>query len=501
MASSSVHTEAARTFADKWAGKGYEKGDTQRFWLELLQSVLGVENPYDYIEFEDQVLVEQTSFMDAFIPATRVLIEQKSIEKDLGKPVRQSDGSLLNPFQQAKKYIVGLPVSRHPRWVVTCNFREFRVYDMEQPNGEPQIILLANLGKEYYRLQFLVDEGNEHLRREMEVSVKAGELVGMIYDKLLEQYRSASGDTCAPDNADILRSLNILCVRLVFCLYAEDAGLFHSRTAFHDYLAQFQPKHIRKALIDLFEVLDTPLDRRDPYLDEDLAAFPYVNGGLFTRRAIARYGSTSEHDIIIPQFTENLKTLLLEKASADFDWSEISPTIFGAVFESTLNPETRRSGGMHYTSIENIHKVIDPLFMNDLRAEFEEILGTRSSTPAKITGASSQVRAGTTALQKQALAAFQDKLASLTFFDPACGSGNFLTETYLSLRRLENEVIQAMYGGANILTFDTLIKVSISQFHGIEINDFACTVAKTALWIAENQMMQQTSAIAGKQSR
>ena len=455
--------QAAKAFAAEWQGKGYEKGDTHRFWLELLQKVLGVEDPYNFISFEEQVLVDSTNFMDGYIPSTKVLIEQKSIEKDLGTPIKQSNGAWLNPYQQALKYIVGLPVSKHPRWVVTCNFREFWVYDMDRPNDEAQKILLKDLEKEYYRLQFLVDEKNDHLKREMEVSVKAGNLVGVIYDKLLEQYIDK-------DHVETLKSLNILCVRLVFCLYAEDAGLFKSKTAFHDYLAQFPASQIRRALIDLFKVLDTPIEKRDVYLEDSLKAFPYANGGLF-----------SDENIIIPQFTEELKQLILEKASDDFDWSEISPTIFGAVFESTLNPETRRSGGMHYTSIENIHKVIDPLFLNDLNAEFQQILEMKQASPRKL-----------------ALAAFQDKLAGLTFFDPACGSGNFLTETFLSLRRLENKVVQAMFGGENVLTFDILIKVNISQFYGIEINDFACTVAKTALWIAESQTLKETAAIAGR---
>ena len=422
-----------------------------------------MEHVDEFLHFEQQVRLDHTAFIDAYIPRTHVMIEQKSIEKDLGAPIKQSDGSLLNPFQQAKRYAAELPYSQRPRWIVTCNFREFWVYDMEQPNGEPQKILLENLEKEYYRLQFLVDEGNEHLKREMEVSVRAGELVGVIYDKLLEQYIDK-------DSPETLRSLNILCVRLVFCLYAEDAGLFPSKTAFHDYLQKYGATDFRRALIDFFVLLDTPIESRDPYLEDDIAAFPYVNGGLF-----------SDEKIIIPRFTDEVKQLLLDKASADFDWSEISPTIFGAVFESTLNPETRRSGGMHYTSIENIHKVIDPLFMNDLRDEFEGILQTRA-----------------TALQvRQLLQAFQDKLASLTFLDPACGSGNFLTETFLSLRRLENEVIQAMYGSNRQIGFEGTIKVDISQFYGIEINDFACTVAKTALWIAESQMLKETSSIVG----
>ena len=454
--------KAAKEFAAHWEGKGYEKGESQIFWTTLLNQVFGIEHPETFIIYEHQVKLDHTSFIDGFIPTTKVMIEQKSLGKNLGEGIKQSDGSVLNPFQQAKRYAAELPYSQRPRWIVTCNFAEFWVYDMEQPNGEPQKILLKDLEKEYYRLQFLVDEGNEHLKREMEVSVKAGNLVGVIYDKLLEQYGA--------DDPETLRSLNILCVRLVFCLYAEDAGLFNSRTAFHDYLNANPPQKLRRALVDLFAVLDTPLAERDKYLEDDLAAFPYVNGGLF-----------SDKTIEIPQFTDELKHLILEDASADFDWSEISPTIFGAVFESTLNPETRRSGGMHYTSIENIHKVIDPLFLDDLKDEFGKIQEMKQAAP-----------------RKQALATFQDKLASLTFFDPACGSGNFLTETFLSLRRLENKVIQAMFGGENVLTFDILIKVNISQFYGIEINDFACTVAKTALWIAESQTLKETSAIAGR---
>ena len=454
--------KAAKEFAERWQGKGYEKGESQKFWTTLLTEVFGIEHVDSFLLFEQQVKLDHTSFIDGFIPSTKVMIEQKSLGKNLAEGIKQSDGSVLNPFQQAKRYAAELPYSQRPRWIVTCNFAEFWVYDMEQPNGEPQKILLKDLEKEYYRLQFLVDEGNEHLKREMEVSVKAGNLVGIIYDKLLEQYGA--------DDPETLRSLNILCVRLVFCLYAEDAGLFNSRTAFHDYLNAYPSQKLRRALVDLFEVLDTPLAERDKYLEDDLGAFPYVNGGLF-----------SDKTIEIPQFTDELKQLILEDASADFDWSEISPTIFGAVFESTLNPETRRSGGMHYTSIENIHKVIDPLFLDELRAEFGKIQEMKQAAP-----------------RKQALAAFQDKLASLTFFDPACGSGNFLTETFLSLRRLENKVIQAMYGGENVLTFDILIKVNISQFYGIEINDFACTVAKTALWIAESQTLKETSAIAGR---
>ena len=449
---------AAAAFAQRWKGRGYEKGDSQVFWTELLTEVFGVENPSTIIRYEEQVKVDNTNFIDGHIPSTKVLIEQKSIDKDLRKGIKQSDGSLLNPFQQAKRYAAELPYSERPRRIVTCNFAEFLVYDMEQPNGEPQQILLENLGKEYYRLQFLVDAKSEHLSKEMEVSIEAGKIVGRIYEALLTQYDDNSPEA--------LRWLNILCVRIVFCLYAEDAGIF-SRDQFHDFLVIYEAKDLRRALRDLFEVLNTPPEERSKYLQEELAAFPYTNGGLF------------EEEIEIPQFTEELKQTLLQNASLDFDWSDISPTIFGAVFESTLNPETRRSGGMHYTSIENIHKVIDPLFLNDLRRELDEILEEK--------------------VEKQRihkLDSYQDKLASLTFLDPACGSGNFLTETYLSLRRLENEAIRERYHGQTMMgEFMDAVKVSINQFYGIEINDFAVTVATTALWISEAQMLTETEHI------
>ena len=451
---------AAQEFAERWKDRGYERGESQPFWIDLLSNVFGIETPTDgFILFEDHRMVDASNFIDGRIPSTRVLIEQKSLGKDLRAGIRQSDGSVLNPFQQARRYVVSMPVSEHPRWIVTCNFSEFLVYDMEQPNGEPEQILLKDLGREYHRLRFLVDAQSEHIRKEMQVSMQAGEIVGKIYEALLKQYDDNSPEA--------LRWLNILCVRIVFCLYAEDAGVFQ-HDQFHDYLSRYEADDLRRALRDLFDVLNTPLDERSKYLKDDLKAFPYTNGGLF------------EEEIEIPQFTETLKQTLLQRASFGFDWSEISPTIFGAVFESTLNPDTRRSGGMHYTSIENIHKVIDPLFLTDLRRELDEILEERVERQ-----------------RQKRLDAYQEKLARLTFLDPACGSGNFLTETYLSLRRLENEVIRERHHGQSFLGFEEVnpIKVSIQQFYGIEINDFAVTVATTALWISEAQMLRETERI------
>ena len=457
-----LQQQAAAKFAKDWEGKGYEKGQSQTFWLTLLSKVLGVKEPENIITFEDQVHLDHTSFIDGFIHSTKVMIEQKGLGKDLLKPIRQSDGTTLTPFQQAKRYAAELPYSKRPRWIVTCNFSTFHVYDMEHPQDEPFVIELKNLEKEYYRLHFLVETEADHLQKELAVSMQAGELVGKLYNLLLEQYQN-------PNDHTTLRHLNILCVRLVFCLYCEDAGVFGKHDMFHNYLAHYVSdlSVARAALISLFDVLNTPVAERDPYMNERLAAFPYCAGNLF------------EEEIVIPRFTPEILDMLLEQASLGFDWSQISPTIFGAVFESTLNPVTRRTGGMHYTSVENIHKVIDPLFLNDLKDELASVR-----------------RIKTEKIRRKALYEFQDKLSKLHFLDPACGSGNFLTETYISLRRLENEVIADLNRG-NMMLGDLIdpVKVNINQFYGIEINDFAATVATTALWISEAQMLHETERI------
>lgn len=449
----------AKEFAKKWEGKGYEKGQSQPFWISLLQDVYGVESVTDYIRFEDQVKLDHTSFIDGYIPSTHVLIEQKSIDKDLTQGIVQSDGSILSPFQQAKRYSIELPYDDRPRWIVLSNFKEFHIYDMNRPQAEPEIVYLKDLEEDYYRLNFLIDQEDQNIKKSLEVSIKAGELVGKLYDALLKQYKD-------PNDEKTLKDLNVLCVRIVFFLYAEDAGLFGKHNMFHDYLSKQRdnPSSFRDALIKLFKTLDQKEEDRDPYASEELLAFPYVNGGLF-----------ADENVVIPRLDDEIIKVILEDASEGFDWSKISPTIFGGVFESTLNPETRRSGGMHYTSIENIHKVIDPLFFNDLKEEFAEIMNIKTIN-----------------LRQKQLDDLQDKLASLKFLDPACGSGNFLTETYLSLRRLENKIIKARNDGQIILNAENPIKVSIKQFYGIEINDFAVSVAKAALWIAESQMLKET---------
>ncbi|WP_407447103.1 DNA methyltransferase [Fibrobacter sp.] len=469
---------AAKKFVKEWSGKGYEKGECQKFWIDLLCNVFGIQDFADFIFFEEQVKEKIvftkksqksqtiTNFIDAYIPSTRVMIEQKSSNKDLRERTRQSDGKFLTPYEQAKRYVAELPLSQHPKWIVACNFSEFLVYNMENPSNEPEQIFLKDLPKEYHRLNFLVDARSEHIQREVEISVKAGEIVGKIYDALLPEF----GDN--PTTED-LHALNVLCVRIVFCLYAEDAGIFQ-KEQFYNYLKSFRVENMRVALRELFRVLDTKLEDRDRFMEEKLAEFPYVNGSLFHEKE----GET------IPPISEMAAEIILTHGSLDFDWSDISPTIFGAVFESTLNPETRRSGGMHYTSIENIHKVIDPLFLNDLNAEFLSICEIK-----------------TVKTRNDKLENFQKKLGSLKFLDPACGSGNFLTETYASLRKLENKCIRLRLGSKpafDVYGDEFKLQVNIDQFYGIEINDFAVNVAKAALWIAENQMMKETAQILGR---
>ena len=449
---------AVKKFVATWKNRGYEKGDTQIFWLSFIRDVLNTPEPEKFVLFELPVQLKHKSFIDVFFPDTKVIVEQKSLTVDVDKSKSQSDGEILSPYEQAQRYGAGLPYSMRPRWIIVCNFKEFLIYDMELRDA-PTKILLEELPEKFHAFDFLIDPTKNKIRLELELSLKAGEIVGKLYDALKSQYIN-------PDSDAALQSLNKLCVRLVFCLYAESAGIFGKHKIFRDYLQT--SRNIRQDLILLFDVLNTPPDNRDPYLADELKIFPYVNGGLF-----------ADKNIEIPNFNADVKHILFDEAE-NFNWSGISPTIFGAVFESTLNPVTRRAGGMHYTSIENIHKVIDNLFLNDLYQEFHKI----KSAPRN---------------KNKKLLDFQLKLSNLKFFDPACGSGNFLTESYISLRRLENLILKELLGEKILLgEFDNPVKISINQFFGIEINDFAVSVAQTALWIADLQMLFETAQIVHK---
>jgi putative DNA (cytosine-5-)-methyltransferase len=415
------------------------------------------------------VLFEQRTsrrgFIDVTIADAKTIIEQKSLGVDLDKP-EERQGVMVTPFEQARNYANTLLNSQRPDYIIVCDFNIFRIHNLNKENPESDYIefTLSELPDQLYLLDFLIDPQRARIKREEKVSITAGTLIGRLYSLLRQQYID-------PDSSESQHSLNVLCVRLVFCLFAEDAELFE-KDAFYNYLKDIPASHIRSALQELFQALNTPVDQRDPYSAQDLLRFPYVNGGLFAQEEV------------IPHFTDEIKTVLLDEVSQNTNWSSISPTIFGGVFESTLNPETRAHGGMHYTSPENIHKVIDPLFLDSLKAELEDILEEPGITKAK---------------RKRNLNQFHDKLASLTFFDPACGSGNFLTETYISLRRLENKVLSVLADDQTSLGFDDInaspLKISLDQFFGLEINDFAVSVASTALWIAQLQANREAEMI------
>ncbi len=440
-----------KDFVKKWSNRGYEKGEAQPFWLSLLRDVFNIAQPENFISFEVPI---PHGFIDGLIISTKTLIEQKSSSVNLDDP---------EIFNQAKRYNNELEYSRKARWIVTCNFKEFRVFDMDKlhPEQNPIKISLYELPKRFNVLNFLVEQQN--ISYERELSVKASAIVAKIYNGLRAELKIQD------DKA--LSDLNKLCVRLVFCLYAESIDIFGKHKIFRDYLRG--ARNIRQDLLELFKILDTPIENRSPYLDDTLKKFPYVDGGLFA------------DEIDFPNFTTEIKSLLLDEASSNFDWGQISPTIFGTVFESTLNPDIRRAGGMHYTSIENIHKVIDPLFLDDLNAELS------NSHILELNNRGSK--------RKNFLLNLQKKLSEIKILDPACGSGNFLTESYISLRRLENKILQELLGN-QILLGELLnpIKVSINQFFGIEINNFAVTVAQTALWIAELKLKRETEAIVHK---
>lgn len=469
----------AKEFVKRWkkrlgaipAGSNNEQQDTQKFWVDLLINVLGIpSNTIDsFVDFERKVRGRR---IDVFVSDHNFLCEQKSWGIDLDKP-EPRNGGMETPLQQAMWYARHLSYSERPRWVMTCNFGTFRLYDLdnERPEDTVQEFSLEELPDSLYLLSFLTSNETSRLHKEQQLSIEAGAYVSRLYDALAKQYHHIEEkDERAQEEQ---RSLNVLITRIIFLLYAEDADLLQSHQAFGRY-CEGDPAKLRRKLVDLFETIDTPLEQRDEYMDEDLAAFPYVNGGLF-----------ADSSIIVPQMTSEILEAITD-ASQDFDWREISGVIFGGVFEGTLNPETRHAGGMHYTSVENIERCLKPLFLDELWDELHEAEGER-----------------TAAKRKQALARLHDKVASITIGDPACGSGNFLTEAYRQLRTIENRIIEDELseetGNAGqtslVIAQDSPIRVSLDQLYGIEINDFAVSVAKTALWITEEQMLRKTQEI------
>ncbi len=469
----------AKAFVKKWQGRGQERQDDKTFWEDLLEDVFGVPKARDEIETQKPVPFEGTTkWIDVYVKTSKVVIEQKSLGTDLDNATAQSGGRMMTPMQQGKRYYDWLNRPEQGRYIIACNFQELRIFDTFHKTAPETIITLEELPSKWEKLAFLAQPCNlaeAKERHEESVADTASGYVRRLYKELLKSLPAPT--------ADELHSINAFCVRVVFCLFAEDAGLF-SDEFFHSFLHKFDADELQKRFDHLFEVLD--LEERDrmayKYAPKELMAFPYVDGGLFQK---------DEH-YATPPITTDVRDILLgawnitmPASGEPFRWGDISPTNFGCIFESTVASGLRASGGMHYTTPANIHKVIDPLFFDELREELDILL--RMPTEKRQERKAAEDR----------LEAFRTRLSSLRFLDPACGSGNFLTETYKSLHELELEAIKKQLS----LTYQKYTsnvdpcKVQIGQFFGLETDDFAVSVAKASLWIAQCQMLQRTEEV------
>lgn len=479
-------TSKVRTFVNKWKDKGNEKQDTHPFWEGLVECLLGVKHGYECLDWEQKIpkraIVEENGenpkFLDCYLKTSRCVIEQKSYKVSLDEKHAVIEGKAMNALQQAQWYYDNMnrpEDGKKGRYTIACNFQEFRIFDNNHGDTLFETLRLEDLPRRwpYLRRVLMGGETSYNDNVQDEAAKTASGFVSKLYDLLQEQY------TKEELTKDVLHQLNVFCVRVVFCLYADDEEIFDDNQ-FHTFLKTFNAKQLNNKFKWLFVALDK--EKRPDSYDPEILAFPRVNGGLF------------KNEVPIPRISEGVKDLLLMaseesqmKGNDSFDWSEISPTNFGCIFESTLDPITREENGMHYTSPENIHRVIDPLFLDSLQAELDVLLKLPHENKKE-----KEERCN--ALQK-----FQNKIAKLNFLDPACGSGNFLTETFKSLRRLEMKVIGELPNlglGDDALRKDGVYlknpcKVNIRQFYGIEINDFAVQVANTALWISDCQMIAE----------
>lgn len=475
---------AAREFVGRWRDRGDERQDTQAFWLDLLTSVFDLRNAAEVCRFEHPVKTmasNHTGYADLWVEPARLLVEQKGAGIDLAKK-EPRQGRMVTPAEQARDYANGIPLSQRPRYIVACNFREFWFYDLELDPQCRKPYLTVTLDQLPDNLAaFAMLEGGEEAQAVLthKVSVEAGRIMGDLHRLASEAYVAAGAD---PDDPKVHHALAVLMTRLMFLLFCEDSGIIEA-DAFKDYLKSFKYENYQTALQDLFAWLDTKDEDRNPYLspDDPLRKFPYMNGGLYRER------------IFLPKLGDNFAHTLLVNASQEFNWSGVSPTVFGSIFEGALSHDHRRSNGQHFTSVANIHRVLDPLFLDDLEREFEE------ACAAPVAGGA----------RTKALGRLNENLGTLVFLDPAAGSGNFLTEAYLSLRRLENRIFielqrdsdayQAyMPGFGEDQGHNLDVTVSLANFHGIELEDYACCVARTALWIAEQQANIATQRITGR---
>lgn len=433
----------AAEFASDWKDAHYEKGETQSFYNDFFH-IFGVKRR-SVARYEEHVkkLNDKTGFIDLFWPGV-LLVEQKSTGRNLAKA-----------YAQAGEYFDAMKEVDRPRFILVSDFQSFELFDLDE--REQAKFSLAELAQNVEKLSFILGVQKRTFKDQDPVNIKAAELVGRLHDAL---------EDSGYKGHDLERFL----VRLVFCLFADDTGVFEPRGIFLDFLETRTGEDgadLGGWIAKLFEVLDTPEDKRSKNLDSDLAQFPYVNGALFS-------GSTR-----IPDFNATMRDALIE--ASRFDWSPISPAIFGSLFQSVMDRAERRRVGAHYTTERNILKVIGPLFLDELRSEFERVRALKTGRVAK-------------------LHELQDRLSELRFLDPACGCGNFLVIAYRELRLLEIEILQEVYRGSGQLVLDVsaLSKVDVDQFAGIEIGEFAARIAETAMWMMDHIMNNRLSLAFGK---
>ena len=479
--------KAAQKFVAEWKNRGKEDKDYTEFWEDLLEDVFGVPKARKEIEPQSKVKFEgSTKRIDIRVKTSKVVIEQKSNDVNLDAKQKQSGKDAngnpleLTPMDQAIRYYNNLDTPDQGRYVIACNFKEFRIWDSYHKNAPQRRILLEELPLRWRELKFLIEpyrpEGFVDEKREERVSSTASEFIRNLYDTIYASKKEWTKNE--------LQSLNMFCVRIVFCLFAEDAGIFDDGQ-FRTFLDKFNAKDLSKKFDALFFWLDmTDPKRREYYklADVEVQQFPYVDGGLFNNADLYETPAINKAAFDILKSAWDLK---LKDTDETFDWSEISPTNFGCIFESTVDSEVRESGGMHYTTPSNIHRVIDPLFMDDLKEELEHIIGLPIDTK------------GQKDVKYAKLESFRDRLSSMRFLDPACGSGNFLTETYKSLHALELLAIESEleFRHDAIMENQDPCKVRMGQFFGIEIDHFAASVARASLWIAECQLIQETKKV------
>ena len=437
----------AAAFADEWQDAHYEKGETQSFYNDFFHIFDVKRRSVAVYERRVAKLNNKNGFIDLFMP-TQLLVEQKSAGRDLTKA-----------RVQAEDYFLGLPEKERPRYILACNFQTFDLYDLAERTETS--FALADLSDHVERFRFIMGSQKVAFKDQDPVNIKAAELVGKLHDQL-----EASGFK----DADLERFL----VRIVFCLFADDTGVFQPRNLFLEYLRERTSEDgtdLGPKLAQLFQTLDTQEDQRGAHLDEDLQDFPYVNGDLFN-------GATR-----IPAFDADMRAALIEASL--FDWSPISPAIFGSLFQSVMDKEERRKKGAHYTTEKNILKVIGPLFMDGLLAEFERGKSLKRD-------------------KRKALQALQEKMWQLTLFDPACGCGNFLIIAYRELRRLEIDILKILDemkpdgDRTGELDAAALSQIDVDQFHGIEIGEFPAEIARAAMWMMDHIMNNELSLAFGQ---